>query len=258
MYAARLRIRRIAPPLHAYSSILSDGSAIPRLLTHARSMHTAPYWKSALGDDLGSWHMNDTWYDGPVDMSLFDPSLCVPSKFVFDIQYNPDGSFSKFKIRLVARGDRWIDTYGMSTYASTVKPESVRLILSIAAAEDMFIYCVDVKTAFLYPPLKPDEIIYMRRPKGLTDADMPAIVRLKKCVYGLPQASAYFRAHSDATLRAFGAVPTPEVDCVYTFDAPDGARVYICAHVDDFGLISKSQSAIDIVKLFLAKHTLLK
>ena len=93
----------------------------------------------------------------------------------------------------------------------------------------------------------------MRRPKGLSDTDMPAIVRLKKCVYGLPQASAYFRAHSDATLRAFGAVPTPEDDCVYTFDAPDGARVFICAHVDDFGLISKSQMALNYVKSALAK-----
>ena len=221
-------------------------------MTHARSLPAAPYWESALHDELGSWRANDTWFPDHVDPSMIDPSLLMPSKFVFDMQYNPDGSFHKFKIRLVVRGDRWTDVYGMSTYASTVKPESVRLILSIAAAEDMLIESVDVKTAFLYPPLKPDEIIYMRRPKGLSDSDMPPVVRLKKCVYGLPQASAYFRAHSDATLRAFGAMPTPEDDCVYTYDAPDGARVFICAHVDDFGLISKSQTAIDTVKAHLA------
>jgi hypothetical protein len=140
----------------------------------------------------------------------------------------------------------------MNTYASTVKPESVRMILSIAAAEDMIIEAVDVKTAFLYPPLEPGELIYLRRPAGLTDAEMPSIIQLQKCVYGLPQASAYFRKHSDATLRAFGAVPTAEDDCVYTFDAPCGARVFISAHVDDFGIISKSQSAIDTVKRHLA------
>jgi len=244
--------------LHAYSSVMSDGNTIPRSLANARSLPTAPYWETALRDELNSWATNSTWCEIDCDISLIALSLIVPSKFVFDVQYHPDGSFSKFKIRLVARGDRWIDIYGMSTYASTVKSESVRLILSIAAAEDMLIECVDVKTAFLYPPLKPGELIYMRRPKGLTDADMPAVVRLTKCVYGLPQASAYFRAHSDSTLRAFGALPTPEDDCVYTYDDPSGARVYICAHVDDFGLISKSQHALDLVKGFLAKTYALK
>ena len=61
-------------PRVAYSSVLSDGLDIPRSITHARTMPSAPYWESALNDELGSWHSNDTWYDGPIDMSMFDPS----------------------------------------------------------------------------------------------------------------------------------------------------------------------------------------
>ena len=103
----------------------------------------------------------------------------------------------------------------MNKYASTVKSESVRMMLAIAAIEDWEMESVDVKTAFLNAPLKPGEIIYMRRPAGLTDEHMPAIVRLKKCINGMPQASAYFHEHSDKVLRSFNCDPIPENDCLY-------------------------------------------
>ena len=48
----------------------------------------------------------------------------------------------------------------------------------------------------------------MRRPAGLTDDDMPEIVQLTHCIYGLPTASAYFREHSDVTLKQIGCKPT--------------------------------------------------
>ena len=54
------------------------------------------------------------------------------------------------------------------TYAGTVMSEIVRLMLSIAATDDMEIGCLDVKTAFLYGDIPDDQHIYMRRPAGLT------------------------------------------------------------------------------------------
>ena len=70
--------------------------------------------------------------------------------------------------------------------------------------------------SFLYPPLKPNEVIYMRRPDGLTGADMPEVVQLTHCIYGLPTASAYFRTHSDETLKSVGLRPTISDPQVYT------------------------------------------
>ena len=64
-----------------------------------------------------------------------------------------------------------------------MRSESVKIILSIAAELDMILESVDVKTAFLYPPLKPDEVIYMRRPAGLTDSDVPEVVQITHCVH---------------------------------------------------------------------------
>ena len=112
--------------------------------------------------------------------------------------------------------DKWFDIYNMYNYASTVKSETVRICLSIAAIEDYEMESIDVRAAFLNSPLKDGEDIYMRRPSGLTDEYMPKLVKLKKCIYGMKQASAYFHAHSDQTLRAFGCIPSPEDDCCYT------------------------------------------
>ena len=165
---------------------------------------------------------------------------------------NPDGPLKKFKCRLVIRGDKWYDIYEMDTYASTVKSETVRICLAIAVTEDMEMESVDVKAAFLNSPLKDDEIIYMRRPPGLTDEHMPKIVRLKKCIYGMKQASAYFHDHSDKVLKSFGCIPTEEDDCCYTLNYK-GNLAIINKHVDDFGLMSKLKELITYIKSKLSE-----
>ena len=134
----------------------------------------------------------------------------------------------------------------MDTYASTVKSESVRFCLAIAAIEDYEMESIDVRAAFLNSPLKEGEVIYMRRPAGLTDEYMPKLVRLKKCIYGMKQASAYFHAHSDAVLKSIGCITTPEDDSVYTLQH-ENQSIIITKHVDDFGLISKSKEIITYV-----------
>jgi hypothetical protein len=124
---------------------------------------------------------------------------------------------------------------GVETYAGTVKSESIKLLLGIAAKENYEICCVDVETAFLHSPLPPDQTIYIRRPVGLTYLHMPEIVELDKCLYGLPQASNRFREHSDTFLRGIGFTPTISDPCVYVLHQ-DGGKVYALIHVDDIGL----------------------
>jgi hypothetical protein len=183
-----------------------------------------------------------------VPLSDIPRSKIISSKFIFDAKFNPDGTFQKYKCRLVARGDRWIDHYSTKTFAGTVKSESVRLLLCIAAELDLELLSVDVRTAFLYPTIPADEPIYMRRPTGLTDADMPPVVRLNKCIYGLPMASAQFREHSDSTLRSLGFVPLASDTCVYQQRYPSGEVAYILVHVDDFGIAATTSTLAQQIK----------
>nr|GFC20157.1 putative ribonuclease H-like domain-containing protein [Tanacetum cinerariifolium] len=65
--------------------------------------------------------------------------------------------------------------------------EAVRLFIVYAAHKSFTIYQMDVKTAFLYGPLK--EEVYVNQPDGFVDPYHPnKVYRLKKALYGLKQA----------------------------------------------------------------------
>ena len=185
--------------------------------------------------DMGTWDPDEQLDETQMKTSKIGMSRCVFTK-----KYHPDGTFDKYKCRIVFRGDRWYDLYCNKTYAGCVMSETVRLLLSVAATDDMEIGCLDVKTAFLYGDVPDDQYIYMRRPAGLTDADMPAVVRLRKCLYGLPHAPATFRKHSDVTLRSFGFTPTVSDPRLYIRLLDDGTKAYVAVHVDDFGVAAST------------------
>ena len=94
---------------------------------------------------------------------------------------------------------------------------------------------------------------YMRRPAGLTDTEMPALIRLRKCLYGLPHAPATFRKHSDAALRSLGFIPTVSDPRLYVRLHADGTKVYIAVHVDDFGIAASNtalmKEVVDHIKV---------
>ncbi|GJR87354.1 retrovirus-related pol polyprotein from transposon TNT 1-94 [Tanacetum coccineum] len=65
--------------------------------------------------------------------------------------------------------------------------EAVRLFIAYAAHKSFTVYQMDVKTTFLYGPLK--EEVYVNQPDGFVDPYHPdKVYRLKKALYGLKQA----------------------------------------------------------------------
>nr|GFB09426.1 hypothetical protein [Tanacetum cinerariifolium] len=65
--------------------------------------------------------------------------------------------------------------------------EAIRLFIAYAAHKSFTVYQMDVKTAFLYGPLK--EEVYVNQPDGLVDPYHPdKVYRPKKALYGLKQA----------------------------------------------------------------------
>jgi len=92
--------------------------------------------------NMGTYNPND------IIPSPMNKSLLGTSKFVYAKKFHPDGTFDKYKARLVFRGDKWYDVYNNKTYAGTVMTESVRLLLAVAAAEDLELESADVNSAF--------------------------------------------------------------------------------------------------------------
>nr|GFA40099.1 putative RNA-directed DNA polymerase [Tanacetum cinerariifolium] len=73
------------------------------------------------------------------------------------------------------------------SFAPVAWLEAVRLFIAYAAHKSFTVYQMDVKTAFLYSPLK--EEVYVNQPDGFVDPYHPDKgYRLKKALYGLKQA----------------------------------------------------------------------
>nr|GFA05720.1 hypothetical protein [Tanacetum cinerariifolium] len=73
------------------------------------------------------------------------------------------------------------------SFAPVARLEAVRWFIAYAAHKSFTIYQMDVKTAFLYGPLK--EELYVNQPDGFVDPYHPdKVYRLKKVLYGLKQA----------------------------------------------------------------------
>nr|GFC28126.1 copia protein [Tanacetum cinerariifolium] len=73
------------------------------------------------------------------------------------------------------------------SFAPVARLEVVRLFIAYATHKSFTVYEMDIKTAFLYGPLK--EEVYVNQPDGFVDPYHPdQVYRLKKALYGLKQA----------------------------------------------------------------------
>nr|GEY75619.1 retrovirus-related Pol polyprotein from transposon TNT 1-94 [Tanacetum cinerariifolium] len=92
------------------------------------------------------------------------------------------------KSRLVAKG--YAQKEGVDfeeSFTPVARLEAVRLFIVYDAYKSFTIYQMDVKTVFLYGPLKEEE--YVNQPDGFVDPYHPdKVYRLKKALYGLKQA----------------------------------------------------------------------
>nr|GFB14938.1 Gag-Pol polyprotein [Tanacetum cinerariifolium] len=74
------------------------------------------------------------------------------------------------------------------SFAPVARLEAVRLFITYAAHKYFTIYQMDVKTTFLYGPLK--EEVYVNQPDGFVDPYHPdKVYQLKKALYGFKQAT---------------------------------------------------------------------
>nr|GFB08827.1 hypothetical protein [Tanacetum cinerariifolium] len=73
------------------------------------------------------------------------------------------------------------------SFALVARLEAVRLFIAYVAHKSFTVYQMDVKTTFLYGPLK--EEVYVNQPDGFVDPYHPdKVYRLKKALYGLIKA----------------------------------------------------------------------
>lgn len=195
-------------------------------------------WQAAIDSEMSSLEKKDTWEK----VSLPQGKHAIDSRFVFKIKQNPDGSVSRYKARLVARGFRQRPGIDFTdTFAPVIRYESIRTILSIAAKNDWDIVQLDVETAFLNGELF--EEIYMKQPEGVDDGS-GRVLRLKKGLYGLKQAPLAWNNKLKAVLLQMGLQQSKQDSCVF-YGNEEGKAVIVGVYVDDMIICSQSKSKIN-------------
>ncbi|XP_019085320.1 PREDICTED: uncharacterized protein LOC109126311 [Camelina sativa] len=105
-----------------------------------------PNFRKAMSEEIDAQMRHHTW-----DLEKPPPSKqVIPSKWIFTLKYNPDGSIARYKARLVARG--FNQQYGVDyaeTFSPVIKSTTVRLVLEVAVKKNWSIHQVDINNAFL-------------------------------------------------------------------------------------------------------------
>ncbi|GJR82372.1 putative ribonuclease H-like domain-containing protein [Tanacetum coccineum] len=141
-------------------------------------------WIEAMQEELHQFDRLDVW-------ELVDRPLCknvINLKWLWKNKRDEENTVIRNKARLVAKG--YAQKEGIDfeeSFAPVARLEAVRLFIAYAAHKSFTVYQMDVKTTFLYGPLK--EEVYVNQPDGFVDPYHPdQVYRLKKALYGLKQA----------------------------------------------------------------------
>ncbi|GJU49335.1 retrovirus-related pol polyprotein from transposon TNT 1-94 [Tanacetum coccineum] len=141
-------------------------------------------WIEAMQEELHQFDRLDVW-------ELVDRPLCknvINLNWLWKNKRHEENTVIRNKAHLVAKGyaqKEGIDLEESFTLVAWL--EAIRLFITYDAHKSFTVYQMDVKTTFLYGPLK--EEVYVNQPDGFVDPYHPdQVYRLKKALYGLKQA----------------------------------------------------------------------
>jgi hypothetical protein len=179
-----------------------------------------------------------------------DDMKTIMSIWSFKRKRLPDGQLSKHKARLCAHGgmQQWGVNY-WETYAPVVNWISVRFLLIISEIAGLDTKALDFVLAF--PQADLDTPVYMEIPIGIAidgiDQNRAYVLRLKKSLYGLKQASNNWYSCLKTALENRGFKESLADPCVFM-----RANMVILVYVDDCVLIGKDS---DVIKAFIDSLT---
>ena len=209
----------------------------PKTLRQAKNDTSWPEWEKGMIEEVN--HSNKTrpgkLVDPPKDRRV------LSGKWVFKLKRGSSGEIVRHKCRWVVRGftqEEGID-YDQ-TFASVVKPMSYKALFAIAAALDLEIEQMDVKTAFLYGEI--DHEIYVEQPHHMTDGTS-RVCKLRKALYGLKQAPRIWYQTLTNFLRDLGFEPINADLSIFV-----RSSMYIAVYVDDLLIIGPSIAEIKRIK----------
>ncbi|CAH9081524.1 unnamed protein product [Cuscuta europaea] len=201
-------------------------------------------WKEAMEAEITSIVKNETWEL----VSLPQGKNAIGLKWVFRNKYNPDGSISKHKARLVVKG--YAQQEGVDyeeTFSPVARFETVRVVLALAAQWKLPVYQLDVKSAFLNGELL--EEVFVEQPEGFVKkGEERKVYKLKKALYALKQAPRAWYNKIDSFFLSKGFNKSENEPTLYVKKQGTNDFIIVCLYVDDIIYFSSSQYMLESFK----------
>ena len=144
---------------------------IPISYEEAVNLEDSDKRKQAMDEEFNSLEINDTFKvtELPEDKEV------VGGKWVYTVKGNNENPI--YKARYVAKG---------YSQVATVRMESIRSLMQIAAQENWTLHQMDVKGAYLHAPIECD--VYVQQPQGYRNpSELNLVWKPNKLLYGLKQ-----------------------------------------------------------------------
>jgi transposase InsO family protein len=238
------------PPIgHTFTAYGPLADNKPLTFKEAMSRPDNKLWWQAMIDEIKAVIQNKAW-----QLADLPPGKkAIPLKWVFKIKRDAKGSFEKYKARIVVRGFAQVAGLDFDeTFAPVVRIESIRIILAIAAANDLYILHVDCTNAFLHG--KSDVEIYVTQPEGFLDRQFPdKVLRLNKSLYGLKQAPRIWYLFLCGVIVGLGFIPLETDSCIYI-----RGDIIMEVYVDDIKIVGPNKAKCEAVYQELSQHVKVK
>ncbi|KAI7934024.1 hypothetical protein MJO29_016595 [Puccinia striiformis f. sp. tritici] len=200
-----------------YSCLTTDPASFKKAMNS--SDHSL--WKKATDEELDNIEAHNVWDD------MWDkPDSYLHTLWIFKTKLSTLSAAEPKKARLCIQGFLQLpDEYG-NTFAPTGKFTTLLVLLMFAVDKKLPLRQFDVKSAFLYAPLKED--IYIKTPEG-SNQKAP-FLKLNKSLYGLKQAPTNWYKTLTGWFEQINFHQSTSDPCLYIHN--DG-NSFIFFHVDD-------------------------
>lgn len=237
-----LRDRAALRPPDFYGPVVASYSSViePETYEQAMKSEEREKWKNAMDKEMTAHKDNETWKLVPLPKN----AKLIDNKWVFRIKTDANGNAIRYKARLVARGfTQRKDVDYFETFSPVVRYDSIRVLLALAAEQDLEVNHFDVQTAFLYGDL--EQSIYMKQPAGFEDIEKPHhVCLLKKSLYGLKQASRCWNKKFVNFLDSYKFKQLKSDQCVFVGQCDDDV-IFLALYVDDGLVLSSKKDATE-------------
>lgn len=231
---------------------VTQSISIPKTYKQAVTCSESDEWLEAMLEEMTAHLTNGTW-----ELVDLPPGrVAIGSKWIYTLKHKLDGSLERFKARLVAQGFSQRPGFDFDeTFASTMRWSTLRIILALAAIEDLELRTVDISHAFTNGDI--DTEIYMKQPEGFKEGGPEKVCRLNKSLYGLKQSPRLWSEKLTSILAQLGFKRLESDPCVYMY-CRNNLKVIVPVWVDDITLVSSDSGAIDHFVEELKKHLKLR